>query len=153
MATLSFLSIAEILRFPCHKSRTLGNDLNVSWRYITRQLQILIEIFIHGNIPLREEILRLWRKTNKKKLRDFQPASCYRLSAKLVPNLHGRNVSVGHRNGSPRQLISVFYTRASTFLSSSSSVILTNLSGPRSRPTSPQKIWKRRGSNPKPANV
>jgi hypothetical protein len=39
-------------------------------------------------------------------------------------------VSRGQRNESPRPLISVFYTGAATFLSSSSSVIFTRLSGP-----------------------
>jgi hypothetical protein len=34
-------------------------------------------------------------------------------------------------------VISIFYTGAATFLSSSSSVVLTRLSGPRSRPTTP----------------
>jgi hypothetical protein len=35
----------------------------------------------------------------------------------------------------PTAVFSVFYTGAATFLSSSSSVVLTRLSGPRSRPT------------------
>ena len=39
------------------------------------------------------------------------------------------------------RLISVFYTGAATFCSSSSSIDLTRLSGPRSRPTTTQKIW------------
>jgi hypothetical protein len=34
------------------------------------------------------------------------------------------------------------------FLSSSSSIVFTRLSGPRSRPTNSQKIWQRRESNP-----
>ena len=41
----------------------------------------------------------------------------------------------------PRPLISVFWTGAATFYSSSSSIDLTRLSGPRSRPTTTQKIW------------
>ena len=39
------------------------------------------------------------------------------------------------------RLISVFQTGAATFYSSSSSIDLTRLSGPRSRPTTTQKIW------------
>jgi hypothetical protein len=35
----------------------------------------------------------------------------------------------------PEAVFSVFYTGAAIFLSSSSSVVLTKLSGPRSRPT------------------
>jgi hypothetical protein len=34
------------------------------------------------------------------------------------------------------------------FLPSSSSIVITRLSGPHSRPTSSQKIWQRRESNP-----
>ena len=47
-------------------------------------------------------------------------------------------------------LISAFQTGAATFYSSSSSIDLTRLSGPRSRPTTTQKIWQRREQNPRP---
>ena len=73
-----------------------------------------------------------------------------RPSAKLVPTFTDRGVSRGQRNGSPRPLISVFCTGAATFYSSSSSIDLTRLSGPRSRPTTTQKIWQHRESNPRP---
>jgi hypothetical protein len=49
-------------------------------------------------------------------------------------------MSRGQRNGFLQSLISVFLTGAATFPSSSSSVVLTRLSGPRSRPTASQKI-------------
>ena len=52
-----------------------------------------------------------------------------------------RRVSRGQRKGSPRPLISVFWTGAATFYSSSSSIDITRLSGHRSRPTTTQKIW------------
>jgi hypothetical protein len=56
-------------------------------------------------------------------------------------NFCGYGVSRGQRNGSPRPLISVFYNPEQLlFNSSSSSVILTRPSGPRSRPTTFQKI-------------
>ena len=64
-----------------------------------------------------------------------------RRSAKLVPTFADRGVSRGQRNGSPRPFISVFWTGATTFYSSSSSIDLTRLSGPRSRPITTQKIW------------
>ena len=64
-----------------------------------------------------------------------------RRSANLVPTFADRGVSRGQRNGSPRPLISVFWTGAATFYSSSSSIDLTRLSRPRSRPTTTQKIW------------
>ena len=47
-------------------------------------------------------------------------------------------------------LISVLQTGAATFYSSSSSIDLTRLSGPRYRPTTTQKIWQHRESNPRP---
>ena len=47
-------------------------------------------------------------------------------------------------------LISVFQTGAATYYSSSSSIDLMRLSGPRSRPTTTQKIWQLRESNPRP---
>jgi len=58
-----------------------------------------------------------------------------------VPTFADRGVSRGQRNGSPRLLISVFWTGAATFYSSSCSIDFTRLSGPRSRPTTTQKIW------------
>jgi hypothetical protein len=51
-------------------------------------------------------------------------------------------VSRIQRGGSPTAIISLI------FLPNSSSDVLTRLSGPRSRPTISQKIWKRRESNP-----
>jgi hypothetical protein len=42
----------------------------------------------------------------------------------------------------------IFWTGTATFLPSSSSVAITRPSGPRSRPTTSQKIWWRRESNP-----
>jgi hypothetical protein len=65
----------------------------------------------------------------------ISPHVNYTDRAKLLPAFEGRQ-----RNGSPRPLISVFYTGAATFLSGSSSVVFKRLSGPRSRPTTSQKI-------------
>jgi hypothetical protein len=64
-----------------------------------------------------------------------------RLSAKLVPTLADRGCRVVSATNLPQSLISVFYTGAATVLSSSSSIILTRLSGPHSRPTTSEKIW------------
>jgi hypothetical protein len=73
------------------------------------------------------------------------------LSANLVTTVVGRGVSRGQRNGPPLPLISGFYlpeTYINMLLGSrvrpvrdvdSSSVILTRLSGPRSRPATSQK--------------
>jgi hypothetical protein len=74
--------------------------------------------------------------------------------AKLVPTFADRGVSRGQRNESPRQLyLCSLNLEPLLFYSSSSSIDLprlTRLSGPRSRPTTTQKIWYRRESNPGP---
>jgi hypothetical protein len=94
---------------------------------------------------------------NKNKLRGFKSASkLYRpigclLSAKLVPNVAGRGVSLGQCNGSLRPLIPRL--EPLLFHSTSSSVIFTSLGGPRSRPIASQKIWQRRESNTGPLDL
>jgi hypothetical protein len=57
------------------------------------------------------------------------------LSAKLVPTFADRGCRVVSPTD-PLAVNSVFLTGAATF-----SIILTRLSGPRSRPTTSQKIW------------
>src|SRR5215510_13445563 len=57
----------------------------------------------------------------------------------VSPTFADRGVSRGQRNGSPRPLISFLDRSRYFFCSSSSSVDLTRLSGPRSRPTTTQK--------------
>jgi hypothetical protein len=63
------------------------------------------------------------------------------LVGEVSANFSGQRVSRDQRNETPRPLISVFWTGAAIFLSSSPSIILTRLSGPRPRPTTSQKIW------------
>jgi hypothetical protein len=75
------------------------------------------------------------------------------LVGEVSVNFSGQRVSRGQRNKSPRPLISGFLTGAATFLSSSSSIILTRLSRLRSRPTTSQKIWQRQQSNPGPLDL
>jgi hypothetical protein len=62
-------------------------------------------------------------------------------------------VSRGQSGGSPTVVNLSFLGRSRYFLSSSSSFILTRLSGPRSRPTATQKIWFHRKSNPGPLGL
>jgi hypothetical protein len=63
-------------------------------------------------------------------------------------------MSRGQRGGSPTAVNLSFLDRSLyLFLSNSSSVILTRLSGPRSRHTICQKIWRRRESNPGPLGL
>jgi hypothetical protein len=52
-----------------------------------------------------------------------------------------RKVSRCERGGSPTAVISISRLEPLLFLPSSSSVVPTRLSGPRSRPTTAQKIW------------
>jgi hypothetical protein len=63
------------------------------------------------------------------------------LVGEVSANFSGYRVSRGQRNESPRPLISIFYTGTATFLTNSSSIIFTRLSGPRFRPTTSQKMW------------
>jgi hypothetical protein len=59
-------------------------------------------------------------------------------------NFCGYMVLHGQRSGSPRPLSSVTKPEQLFFHSSSLSVFLTRLSGPRSRLITSQKIWARR---------
>jgi hypothetical protein len=72
--------------------------------------------------------------------------SDFRLSTKLVPTFVDR----GHRvikATDPHGCILGFLDRNRLFLLNSSSIVLTWLSGPCSRPTTTQKIWYRRELN------
>jgi hypothetical protein len=57
-----------------------------------------------------------------------------------VPTFGDREVPRGQRDGSLRPYSRISKPELLLFLSSSSSIVLTRLSGPRSRPTT-QKIW------------
>ena len=92
-------------------------------------LKLLHWFWIHKVTPWPQSASELYRQSGRRR------------SAKLVPTFADRGVSRGQCNGSPRSLISVFWTGVATFYSSSSSIELTRLSGPRSRPTTTQKIW------------
>jgi hypothetical protein len=63
------------------------------------------------------------------------------LVGEVSANFCGQRVSLGQRNGSPRPYSRFSRTKPLQFLPSSSSIILTRLSGPRPRPTTSQKIW------------
>jgi hypothetical protein len=64
-----------------------------------------------------------------------------RLSAKLVPTFANRGRPRGYRDGSLRPYSRISRPEPLLFLLSISSVVLTRLSGPSSRPTASQKIW------------
>jgi hypothetical protein len=87
--------------------------------------------------------------TKKKQIQTPRPESTSELhqpserllSANLVSNFADRGVSRSQSDGSPYDRNLDFQTGAATFLPSSSSIVLTRLSRPRSRPTTCQKIW------------
>jgi hypothetical protein len=64
-----------------------------------------------------------------------------RLVGEVSANSCEWKVSRGQRNGSPRPYSRFFRPELLLFLPSSSSIVLTRLSGPRSRPTASQEIW------------
>jgi hypothetical protein len=64
-----------------------------------------------------------------------------RLSGKLVPNFADRGCHVVNVTDPYCRILGFLDRSRYFFLSSSSSLVLTRLSGPRSRPTTSQKIW------------
>jgi hypothetical protein len=70
------------------------------------------------------------------------------LVGKVSANFFGWSVSRGERDGSLRPYCRFSRPELLLFLPSSSSIVLTRMSGPRYRPTTCQKIWLRRESNP-----
>jgi hypothetical protein len=81
-----------------------------------------------------------------KKLRELSPRANYEVSA----NFYGNRVERGQRDGFLRQYARLSRPEPLLFLpsTSSSSIVLTGLSGLHSRPTISQKIWYLRESNP-----
>jgi hypothetical protein len=84
---------------------------------------------------------------NLKKLRGFSPqANCTdrataALSTKLVPILADKGCRLVSATDPHSRNLGFLDPEPLLFHSSRSSVILTRLSGPRSRPTTSQKIW------------
>jgi hypothetical protein len=69
------------------------------------------------------------------------------LVGEVSANVWCWRVSGGQRDWSPLPYSRISRPDPLLFLSSSSSVVVTRLSGPRSRRTTSQKIWQRRESN------
>jgi hypothetical protein len=63
------------------------------------------------------------------------------MSAKLVPTFADRECRVVSATDIRGRILGFLDTEPLLFLPSSSSIVLTRLSGPRSRPTTSQKIW------------
>jgi hypothetical protein len=79
--------------------------------------------------PFREPVSELYR-----------PSDC-RLSAKLVSTFLGRGCHVVSMTDPYDRTLGFLYRSRDFFLPSSSSIVLTWLSGLRFRPTTSQKIW------------
>jgi hypothetical protein len=75
------------------------------------------------------------------------------LLAKLVPTFSDRGVPRGQRDGSLLPYSRFSRQEPLLFLSSSSSVVLTRLCGPRSRLTTSKETWQRRKSNLGPLDL
>jgi hypothetical protein len=83
---------------------------------------------------------------SKTKFRGLSPQANYTterppLVGEVSANFCGERVSRVQRNGSPRPYSRFSRPKLLIFLPSSSSIVLMRLSGPRSRPTTSQKIW------------
>jgi hypothetical protein len=99
-----------------------------------------------GKLKKKKNNDHIGTRTRELPVRSIEPRpSVRRLLAKLVPTFADRGCQ---RNGSLRPYSQISRSEPLLFLSSSSSIVLTRLSGPRSRPTTSQKIWKCRESNP-----
>jgi hypothetical protein len=83
---------------------------------------------LHEKTPWHESASELYRTSDR------------HLSVKLVPNFADR-VSLGQRDGFLWPYFRLSRPDPLTFLPSSFSIVLMRLSGPRSRPTTSQKIW------------
>jgi hypothetical protein len=79
--------------------------------------------------PWLEPVRQLYRPSDR------------RLSAKLVPTFMDRGCHVVSVTDPYGRILDFIRPELLLFLSRSSSVLLTRLSGPRSRPTTSQKIW------------
>jgi hypothetical protein len=79
---------------------------------------------------------------------ELVPTERLPLLANLVPTFSDRGCHLVSVTDPYCRILGFLNRSRQFFLSSSSSVVLTRLSGPRSRPTTSQKIWQRRESNP-----
>jgi hypothetical protein len=70
------------------------------------------------------------------------------LVVQVSANFCAYRVSRGQRDESLRPFFWLSRSEPLLFLPSSSSIVLMRLSEPRSKPTTPKKIWQRRESNP-----
>jgi hypothetical protein len=120
--------LSEVLPHCCAHRRVVGRDYPGSYCAHRR----FCVVFHSFSMVVHAETTQ-WNNTN-------QGQSDHHLSAKLVPTFTDIGVSSGQRGGSLRAYSLFSRPEPLIFLLSSSSVVLARLSGPRSRPTTSQKI-------------
>jgi hypothetical protein len=103
----------------------------------SRGWQLYLIICSHCKVKYTAVFLTPWPEPASELYRP----SDRRLSTKLVPTFCGWRVTHGQRDASLRPYSGISRPELLLFLSNSSSVVLTRLSEPRSRPITSQKIW------------
>jgi hypothetical protein len=119
---------------PAHMSRTL-------LRHKHAALEQFCLCCPQLKLPWPESASELYRPSDR------------RLSPMLMPTFEDKGVSRGQHIGSPRLYFWFCRPEPLLFLLISSSIVLTGLSGPRSRLTTSQKIWYRREPNLGPLDL
>jgi hypothetical protein len=144
MGPTASLDAVELRKFccPCQpgmKPWPSTHSLSLYWLSypVARKGSILNYFVIFEQLSKKKKTKTPWLLVRKRTVPTKRPPLVSEVSA----NFCGYRVSCGQRNGSPRSLIRFSWPEPLLFHSSSSSLILTRLSGPRSRPTTSQKIW------------
>jgi hypothetical protein len=120
----------------CNYYLTVSND---SCSHLTYMI-LYFSIMLHWFVQNKNSFARLRERTI--------PTERPPLVGDVCSNFCGYRVPRGERNGSLRPYSRFSRSEPLIFLPSNSSIILTRLNGPRCRPTTCQKIWQRRESNP-----
>jgi hypothetical protein len=106
-----------------------------------------------ANAVAVDHLVTQFSVTHKKtKFRGLSPRANYTdraipLVGEVMPISADRGVSRGQCNGSPKPFSRLSIPKPLLFILSSSSIVLTRLSGSRSRPNTSQEIWYGRESN------
>jgi hypothetical protein len=135
----------EHLPWGSYRSLNQVRVLFVPYSFVT-EIRNFRLLWLNGFVLHRNQICYLSRYKQKTKLRGLSPRANYTdraiiLSTKLVQTFFGQSVPRGQRDGSLQPYSRISGPEPLLFLSSSSSIVLRRLSGPRSRPSTSQKIW------------
>jgi hypothetical protein len=124
-------------------------SFNFETLYTTEQRRAIYRIKskIYDTKIGEKKIPCLWSASELRRPSDL------RFLARLVLTFADRGCCVVSATDSPGRYSRFSRPEPLLFIPVSSSVVLTRLSGPRSRPTASQKIWKRRESNTGPLDL